>query len=67
LALACEKTDLTPISNWEDQEQVFSFAKTCVLDIERCDTELLIKPTLGYQRDILGHHKGGEIRFRFRL
>lgn len=63
-----QKGDLvTTIINWDDRTQVFDFAETCVTDIERCDTEFPIRPTLGRQRDILGRKKGGRIRLRCRL
>ena len=60
-----QKEDLViAIINWNDQKQVFDFAETCVSDIERCETEFLVKPTLGHQRDILGRRKGGKLRLR---
>jgi len=63
-----QKVDLvTIIINWNDRVQVFDFAESCVSDIEKCDTKFLIKPTLGYQRDLLGRQKGGRIRLRGRI
>jgi len=61
-----QKEDLVAtILNWDDQEQVFVFAVTCVSDIERFDTEFSIRPTLGHQRGILGRQKGGRLRLRY--
>lgn len=56
---------VTTIVNWDDQEQVFTFAETCVSDIERCAIEFSIGPTLGYQRDILGRQKDTRFRLRY--